>query len=318
LSRPAGVPALHPLLRRRLLLVTGKGGTGKTVVAAALARLASRRVAVLVAEAEPVGDLADALGVPALGPDAVPVAPDLAAFAVHTEAAIREYVERELRLPLVTRLGPVARSLDFLAVAAPGVREVLVIGKIADEVRRERADLVVLDGPASGQAVGQLGVTGAIHDAVAVGPVRAQTAWMLDLLTDPEVTGVVVVATPEELAVTETLELVDRLADTGVDLAAVVVNRLPSTPFGRAEQEALDALGPDRLRSVVGPGADTLVRAAHHVLTRQRAARHELDRLLAGLPPDVPLVVLPEVALGPRVGVVDALATALAEELVVS
>ena len=272
----------------------------------------------LLAEADPVDDLADALGVTSLVFEPVEVAQGLRAFAVRTEAAIKEYVERELRVPLLTRLGPVARSLDFLAGAAPGVREVLVIGKVADEVRREQADLVVVDGPASGQALGHLDVTGAIHDAVGVGPVRAQTAWMLDLLTDPEVTGVVVVATPEELAVTETLELVERMGATGVDLAAVVVNRVPRTPFGRVESATLDALDPLALRAALGPGADDLLAAAHHVRHRQAVAQDELHRLRAGLPAGVPVILLPELPLGPRRTVVDGLVAALAEELTLS
>src|SRR5690606_18947546 len=120
----------------------------------------------------------------------------------------------------------VARTFDFVANAAPGVKEILTVGKLAWEVKQQNYDVVVVDASATGHIIGQLAAPQAINELVKVGRVRDQTAWMVDILSDPALTGAVVVSAPEEMPVNETLELVDRIeAETTVDLAAVVVNR---------------------------------------------------------------------------------------------
>ena len=109
----------------------------------------------------------------------------------HRGVACKEYLRIHLRLPLVTRIGPLARSFDFVASAAPGVREILVVGKLAYEVAREplrHRDRRRVGHRPRGRSAG---VTGAIHDLVRVGLVREQTDWMLDILHDPAVTGTV-------------------------------------------------------------------------------------------------------------------------------
>ena len=118
------------LLDRRFLVVTGKGGVGKSTVAAALAVLAARDGRrVLVAEAEPGGGLAGMFETGPLAFKARPVATGVSALAVDTESSLDEYLRLNLRLPLLARIGPLASLFDFVATAAPGVRETLVIGK---------------------------------------------------------------------------------------------------------------------------------------------------------------------------------------------
>ena len=113
------------LLSRRLLFVTGKGGTGKTTVAAALARhVASTGARVLVVEMDEKGALAAALGCGPLSFEPAEVAPNLSAMAMNTEDSLREYIRLFVRMPIVTTLGPLARILDFVANAAPGVKEI--------------------------------------------------------------------------------------------------------------------------------------------------------------------------------------------------
>src|SRR5919106_2642608 len=160
-----------------------------------------------------------------------------------TEASLKEYLRLQLKLPLLARLGPLARTFDFVANAAPGVKEILTVGKLCHEVRERHYDLVVVDAPASGHVVGLLAAPEAIKELVKVGLVRDQTGWMLDILGDPTTTGAVIVATPEEMPVTETVELASRLRDeTVVDLAAVAVNRVLPELFTRGEERVFEAV----------------------------------------------------------------------------
>lgn len=232
------------LLDRRLLFVTGKGGVGKTSVAASLALLASSQgKRTLLCDVDAKGDIAAAFETGPLGFAPVEVAPQLSAMVMNTEESLKEYLRLHLRLPLVGRVGPLAQSFDFVASAAPGVREILVIGKLAYEVRERHYDLVVVDAPSTGHVVGQLGAPSAIHDLVRVGLVREQTTWMLEILRDPAITGTVIVTVPEEMPVTETIELSERLqAETDVDLAAVVMNRVLPELFGDREERVFATL----------------------------------------------------------------------------
>jgi hypothetical protein len=201
---------MNALLDRQLLFVSGKGGTGKTSVAAALAELAVQRgKRVLVCEMDAKGALAAAYDVRELTFQPTEVQPGLHAMVMNTEDSLREYLRLFVRIPLVGRIGPLARTFDFVADAAPGVKEILAIGKLCHEVRVRNYDLVVVDAEASGHIVAQIDAPRAIRELVQVGMVRDQTEWMLDILGDHDRTGLVVVATPEEMPVSETIELVD-------------------------------------------------------------------------------------------------------------
>ena len=187
---------------------------GKTTVAAALAQLgAEHGKHVLACEVDAKGDLAALFE--AAPTDFVPreIAPGVASMSMDTEASLREYLKLHLRIPVVGRIGPLAKAFDFVATAAPGVREILTVGKLCYEVRERHYDLVVVDAPASGHIIGQLAAPQAINDLVKVGLIRSQTDWMLDILSDAQKTGLVAVTTPEEMPVNETLELVTRVKE---------------------------------------------------------------------------------------------------------
>jgi anion-transporting ArsA/GET3 family ATPase len=308
------------LLDRQLLFVTGKGGVGKTSVAAALAYLgASTGKRTLVCEMDAKGALAAALDVAALEFTPRRVDADLDAMAMNTEDALREYLQLFVRVPLVGRIGPLAHTFDFVADAAPGVKEILGVGKLAYEVRERRYDLVVVDAEASGHVVAQVGAPRVIGDLIQVGMVREQTRWMLDIIEDPDRTGVVIVTTPEEMPVAETLELLDRLrTETRVAPAAIVANRVLPALFDRRESAVVGSLrrAEQLLVDAAGPGVRDVVLAAQLTEARRRVGGRHLERLREFVADGLPILYVPELftrATGRRV--VALVAEALADEL---
>src|SRR6478672_2238611 len=202
------------------------------MAAATALLLANHGKRVLLIEVDAKGDVPAQFEQRAVGFTPREVYPGVLALAMDTEASLREYLKVNIRVPIIGRLGPLARVLDFVAEAAPGVKEILTIGKIAWEVResiegRAEHDIVIVDAAATGHIVAQLGAADAIRDLVDVGPLRSQTQWVSQLLADPQITAVNIVTTPEEMPVVETIELADRLRrEVHVPLGSVIVNRV--------------------------------------------------------------------------------------------
>ena len=222
-------------------------------------------------------------------------------MAMDTEASLAEYIRLNLRIPIVGRIGPLARALDFVATAAPGVREILTIGKICWEVResiegRADWDLVVVDAAATGHVIAQLGAADAIGDLVAVGPVRGQTEWMSELLSDPAVTALNIVTTPEEMPVAETIDLVGRAREElNVPLGAVIVNRVLPELFTTHDEEMFETLASppvlDDLTTDLGPGVRSVLDAARLAVAMRRSRIEHLNRLRDEV--DLPTLYLP-------------------------
>jgi len=311
------------LLDRELLFVSGKGGTGKTSIAAALADLAVRQgKRTLVCEMDAKGALAAAFEVRALSFHASEVQPGLFGMVMNTEDSLKEYLRLFIRIPLVGRIGPLARTFDFVADAAPGVKEILAIGKLCHEVRERHYDLVIVDAEASGHIVAQIDAPRAIRELVQVGMVRDQTDWMLEILGDSRRTGLVVVATPEEMPVIETIELVEKVQrTTDVDVAAVIANRVLPQWFSSTDAKVFQSLlAPEAqaaLAAAAGAKVATVFQAASLAQARREVAVEYLGRLRKGVPAAVPLLLVPE--LFTRSGgrrVVSLLADALHDELI--
>lgn len=287
------------LLDRKLLFVTGKGGVGKTTIAASLALLASQRgQRTLVGEVDAKGNLADFFEIGPTSFTPRQVSPDLFAMSMSTEESLKEYLSLQLKIPILARLGPLARTFDYVANAAPGVKEILTVGKFLWEVREASYDLVVVDASATGHITGQLAAPQAIQELVQVGLVRDQTGWMLDILGDPAQTGAVIVAAPEEMPVNEALELVDRLAaETVVDLAAVVANRVLPELFSRREEAVFDRLDQaanlERLEAELGSSVRPILDGAELAVTLRRTRSVHLAHLRERLPEGTPLLYVP-------------------------
>jgi len=287
------------LLDHKLLFVSGKGGVGKSTVAAALALLGSQRgKRTLACEIDAKGNLADFFEA---GPtDYTPreVQPNLFAMSMDAEASLQEYLRLQMRLPAIARIGPLARAFEFVATAAPGVREILTVGKPVWEVREGHYDLVVVDAAATGHIVGQLAAPQAINELVHVGLIRQQTGWLLDILSNKETTGLVVVTTPEEMPVNETIELSKRVEEeTDVVLSTIVVNRVLPELFGRGEEEVFEELrqpaAVGALHEAVSGPVEPVMEAARLAVTMRRTRAGHIERLRSSIDPSIPLLYVP-------------------------
>jgi len=245
-------------------------------------------------------------------------------MAMRTEDSLKEYLKLNLRVPVLGRLGPLARVLDFVATAAPGVKEILTVGKICWEVResiegRADWDLVVVDAAATGHIIGQLDAPRAIQELVSVGMVREQTDWMVELLSDPSVTSLNVVATPEEMPVNETIELVQKArVELTVPLGAVVVNRVLPELFTHTDEATFEALRADDasavLTSRVGKGATAVLDAARLAVSLRRTRAVHLAELREAV--ELPMLYLPYLFVRDQgLRVTKMVADALAQEL---
>ena len=282
---------MEALLReRRLLYVTGKGGVGKTTVAASLglaAAAAGRRTIVCeVAEQHRVSRALGREGV--VAETEVELAENLWAITIDPQQALEEWLGRQIG---GTGLRVLARSSAFgyFVAAAPGAKELITIAKVwelASPQRWDRGgrtyDLVVVDAPASGHGLAMLTTPRTFGEIARVGPIRRQATKVRDLLADPERTAYLAVALPEEMPVNETLELEQRLPEAvGTGLDAIVVNGMWPERFSAADAEAMRA---------VADGRPDL-KAALTTYERARAQRSHLRRLRRSA--SAPVITLP-------------------------
>ncbi len=233
--------------RARLVVVTGKGGTGKSTVAAALAMAGGLRGrSTLVAEVEGRQGLAPLFGKRVLGHDEPRVATRVNGLAVDPEASLREYLGRYGFAPLA-RLLTWAKLTSIITAAAPGLGDVLLVGKVWEAATRpglNAYELVVLDAPPTGRVVPFLRAPETVAELARVGPIRHQADRVKALLDDPKRCAVLLTCLPEELPVTETLEAAATLRAAGLPLAGAVVCRVTPDRLG-SRASRLAALAKD-------------------------------------------------------------------------
>jgi anion-transporting ArsA/GET3 family ATPase len=307
------------LLERRLIVVTGKGGTGKSTVAIALGLLAARRgLRSIVAEVSDQDRTARVFGRRSDPYSEEEVAPGLWAISIGPDEALKEYLhDKAGRLADVLTA---SKTFSHFAQATPGMREFVSIGKVWELAQLERKrknsaryDLVILDAPATGHGMGLLRTPQTFADIARIGPIAGQARNIQANLADPAFTSVIAVARPEEMPVVETLELRDALRDElGIELAQVVVNGAHADRFSGRDRTALNRAGEN------GEDASPLARAAvASALADGERVRHEqtLMRRLADSARDTPVTLpfLAAEALGPdEIGeLADALETQL-------
>jgi anion-transporting ArsA/GET3 family ATPase len=190
-----------------LTFVSGKGGTGKSAVAAAIAIDRARSgLTVLAIDMGGNPGLGTHLGGTRLSYDPIEMRPGLWAMSMDRATALDEYLKLQLRVPQGAPTRQIAGALAVLADTAPGVREIISIGKPIYEVWRSRWDAVIVDAPSLGQFQSYLRAPATIRELVPTGNVRRQANDLATTLADPSVTSVVLVTTPAELPVRETTE----------------------------------------------------------------------------------------------------------------
>lgn len=299
-------PSVEALFGKRLIFVTGKGGVGKTTIALALALLAAKRgKKVLLCEAEPKGEFAQYFSQPHIGFQPTEVRPNLWCMEMDTEAALYEYLRIYLKLGIPRGLGPLAKTFDFVANAAPGVKEILVIGKLCYEVRAGHFDLIVVDAAAAGQILSQLQATRGVGALIPVGMVRDQTEWMSALLADPDVTAAFLVTTAEETPVEEAIELGTAIRqETDVTLAMGFINKVIPSVFSASEARvAAGLLNEERARllGLLGEDSERVLRAVAlwNALTENHVRNESMLR--DAFDGSLPMVQIPLIA-GPNAG----------------
>ena len=293
---------LDDLLSRRLVVLTGKGGVGKSVVGAALAVAARERGkrVLLVEVAAPV-EAARLLGGPPSQGRETEALPGLFTVNLDPAAVMDEYVRHVVKLEMLVRRildSPIYRR--FFA-AAPGLKELMVLGKIMvlEEARKRLSqapqwDLVVVDAPATGHGLAFLKVPLAASAAVPVGPIGHNARRVLAMLRDPGRTALVVVAIPEEMAVVEAVQF-HRLAaeEIGMEPAAIVLNGCHERRFTDEDEAEVLRLTTEGADGELEPGVPlpAALRAARRQIRRRKLTRFYQARLRRTL--DTPLVSLP-------------------------
>jgi anion-transporting ArsA/GET3 family ATPase len=284
------VPARLPLVSQRLVVVTGKGGVGKSAVTAALARAAVSAGRRVLAVEVGRGRLGALLGAGRTGLDPRPASPGLAVATVEPEEALGDFVHGVLRLRVLSRRLLESTSFQVLAAAAPGLPEFLVLQKLqtwldARRIGRRVHDLVIVDAPASGHSLPLLSAPRALGALARLGPVADTLRAVGATLADPAKTLVCLVSTPEELAVRETIELHRELTRTlALPVGPAIMNAVPARQFGRADEAAIARLEEQGATHPWIAAARFLLERRHEAALQVQALRRALGAAPVRLP----------------------------------
>ncbi|WP_245555591.1 ArsA family ATPase [Gordonia soli] len=315
--------------RARLHFVSGKGGTGKTTVAAAIAlALAADGKKVLLVECEGRQGIAQLFDIPPLPPTDTRIATaegggEVSALAIDIEHALLEYLDMFYNLGFAGRAMRRIGAIDFVTTVAPGLRDVLLTGKIkervvhSDKSGKQVYDAVVVDSPPTGRIGNFLDVTQAMADLTKTGPIRNQSDGVVQLLHSAD-TVIHLVTLLEAMPIQETIEAVGELQSKDLTVGSLIINRVstPHLPADAVDEIAEGRIDAERIQaSVTGAGitladsdlAGLLTETIEHAtrLQAQQIAKAQLDEV------DVPTLELPALGEGIDLGSIYELAELL-------
>ena len=215
-------------LRPKILIVSGKGGVGKTTVAAALALVAARAGRrVCIAEVDRKGTLPRLFGGGQLDYEPKELSPGVWGMNIIPEEALAEYLDVQYHMKRISKAFTSTHFVDYITTAAPGLKDILILGKVwyLEQDRGQTFDTIVVDAPAAGHMLTFLSAPAGLSDAVRVGPIRRQAEWLAQMLRDPDRARVHLVSLAEEMPVTETLETAEALEGRlGINTGTVFAN----------------------------------------------------------------------------------------------
>jgi anion-transporting ArsA/GET3 family ATPase len=285
---------LKDLLARRLLIVMGKGGVGKTAISAALSVLAaSQGIQTLAMECDGRGPLGSLFATsPSLDP--VAVSPKLSMMVLDGRHSLEEYLQIVVPVRLIFKAVFASKLYQYFVQAAPGLRELMMLGKIYFEIAQKkpaaaRPELIVLDAPASGQALSLLKMPAAARSTFGNSIVGRESSHINRLLHDERQCAIVLVATPERLALNETMETKLALAGAGFSTTAIILNRSSTLTFDENDV-ALFKSNPELRRRI--STLDHLSAIASAGPQRYRAARDAISALTKDS--EVPVIQIPD------------------------
>ena len=300
---------IEEFLEPKILIVSGKGGVGKTTVAAALALVAARHGRkVCLAEVDRKGSLPKVFGQRhVLTYDPREMFPDIWGLNILPEDALVEYLEVQYHMRRLSWALTSTHFLDYITTAAPGLKDILVLGKIWYlEQGRGTADFdtVVVDAPAAGHMLTFLSAPIGLADAVRLGPIKRQSEWLIQMLQDPKRSRVHLVTLAEEMPVSETLETAEALRQKlGISQGPVFANAIYSDLLTSTEEvELVKMIAEERLQEFEFQAAragltldqedlDALIGYFHFLTAKRSVQSRYLKKLRQTL--DEPLVELP-------------------------
>jgi len=234
------------LLDKRLLIITGKGGTGKSAVSAAIALVSVREgKRTLVCEVNGNDRVTQLLGVPPAGAQLSELAPNLWAVNVRPEEAMREYALMVLRLESIYKAIFENRFVRYFLRFIPSLNELVMLGKVLYHLQQklpngsDQFDIIVMDAPATGHAISFLSVPRVLADTVPPGAMLKEAQRMRALLEDEAITAAILVSLPEEMPMNETIELCGQLRQRQIHPQAVVLNSFTAPRFDEQELASL-------------------------------------------------------------------------------
>jgi anion-transporting ArsA/GET3 family ATPase len=302
---------IDDFFKPKILIVSGKGGVGRTTTAAALALVAARHGRkVCIAEVDRKGTLPKLFNTKGLSYEPSELLPKVWGLNILPESSLAEYLQVQYHMRRISKVFTSTHFVDFITTAAPGLKDILVLGKVwyLEQDRgggpRHGFDTIILDAPAAGHMLTFLSAPAGLSDAVGVGPVRRQSDWLVRMLRDPRRTRVHFVTLPEEMPVSETLETSAAVGDRlKMTQGCVFANAVYSSLFTEAEERVLrEVENGSRTEEIlirakeVGVNVDSedleaLVASAQFLEARRRIQGLHLRELRKGL--DQPILELP-------------------------